>query len=162
MIATKIARSFVLGVFLKTLGYLTIASGIFLAIGKPGIAINFVYLGAILVAIGWLIAIKSLISARGNGRREEKFKVSLSANGGIFGLGKDVELRGNIGKIVDGKLRETEGKHTAEIRFVEGKVGRKIRFEIVDSKTRLKTALAFFFLFSILFSLLFFCAIIAL
>lgn len=184
-------RNFIFGVFLKTLGYLTIASGIFLAIGKPGIAIKFVYCGIILVAIGWIVIVKSLLSARGVGKREEKPKVSVFANGGIFGLRRNVELRGRVGKIVDGRFKENRGrikvylddkffgefsvdgsfriklkdlkrgKHTAEVRFVEGNVNKRISFEVVDFKTWLKSFLAFASVFSILLSLLFLCVFIA-
>ncbi|MEM0203526.1 MAG: hypothetical protein QXO16_05545 [Archaeoglobaceae archaeon] len=40
-----------------------------MAIGKPEIAIKFVYAGLILVAIGWAIVVRSLLSVRVKERR---------------------------------------------------------------------------------------------
>ncbi|MEM1593656.1 MAG: hypothetical protein QXI53_04800 [Archaeoglobaceae archaeon] len=184
-------RSLIFGVFVKTFGYLIIASGIFLAIGKTEVAIRVVYTGIIVVAVGWIAIIKALLAARGTEKIRENFKVSLSAKGGIFGLRNSIELIGRIGKVknrfepvkgrikvyldeklideleVDGsfriKLKNLKvGKHTAEVRFVEGRVNKKIRFEVVDSKTRLKSILTFASLFTIIFSLLLFCTFLAL
>ncbi|MEM3478384.1 MAG: hypothetical protein QXM45_06855, partial [Archaeoglobaceae archaeon] len=92
-------RSLIFGVFVKTFGYLIIASGIFLAIGKTEVAIKVVYTGIIVVAVGWIAIIKALLAARGAEKIRENFKVSLSAKGGIFGLRNGIELIGRIGKV---------------------------------------------------------------
>lgn len=61
------------------------------------------------------------------------------------------------------KLRNPgKGKHTAEVRFVEGGVGKKISFEVVDSRTKIKSALASSSIFAILLSLLLLCLFLAL
>jgi len=51
------------GVWIKTLGYLTVGAGIFLApVSKLSTAV--ITLGLILVAIGWILVYKALIMSR--------------------------------------------------------------------------------------------------
>ncbi|MEM0350167.1 MAG: hypothetical protein QXU61_00130 [Archaeoglobaceae archaeon] len=185
-------RSLAIGVIIKTLGYMIIASGIFLAIGKPSIALNFVYAGLTLVLLGWILIKKSLLSIKEKekGVKEERFKVSLAAHGGIFGLRNRVKLKGELRKRINKRFEPIEGtillfldercvgkykvkgqfcfefpnlkkgRHLAEVRFVEGKISKKIGFEVVDFKTWLKSFTAFLLVFILIFSLLFFCILI--
>ena len=48
------------GVWLKTVGYLTIAAGIFLSIGDRDFALRVVVFGVLMVVFGWLLIIKAL------------------------------------------------------------------------------------------------------
>lgn len=180
-------RSLAIGLIIKTLGYMIIASGIFLAIGKPSIALIFVYAGLALVLLGWILVIRSLLSIKEKGIKDEKFKVSLSAHGGIFGLRNRVKLKGELRKRINKRFEPVEGtvllflddrlvgrykvkdrfcfefptlekgRHTAEVRFVEGRISKRINFEVVDFKIWLKSFAAFLLVFILIFSLLFLC-----
>ncbi len=50
----------IFGIGLKTLGYMTIAAGIFLSIGNRDVALKVVVFGALMVIFGWGLIIKAL------------------------------------------------------------------------------------------------------
>lgn len=53
------------GIGVKTIGYLTITAGIFLAIKDKNLALQIVVCGVILVVIGWVLIVKALRQAKG-------------------------------------------------------------------------------------------------
>lgn len=58
-LAEAFKRLFV-GIGVKTIGYLTITAGIFLAIKNRSLALNIVFVGIILVALGWVLIVRAL------------------------------------------------------------------------------------------------------
>jgi len=57
---TILFKKLFLGISIKTIGYLTIASGIFISIKNKDIAFKIVIIGAILVVLGWILIIRAL------------------------------------------------------------------------------------------------------
>ncbi|HIP62539.1 MAG TPA: hypothetical protein EYH04_00175 [Archaeoglobus profundus] len=49
-----------LGISIKTIGYLIIASGIFISIKDKDIAFKMMIIGAVLVVLGWILIIRAL------------------------------------------------------------------------------------------------------
>ena len=98
---THLHLRILIGVGIKTLGYLIIAAGIFLSIRDKGLALRAVYLGISLVVVGWFVVIRSLRLARvvkvpkTIGRvRKTKISASISARGGIISEGEEVKVKG--------------------------------------------------------------------
>lgn len=59
----ELARAFkrlFVGIGVKTVGYLTITAGIFLAIKDKSLALNIVFVGIMLVAFGWILIFRAL------------------------------------------------------------------------------------------------------
>ena len=55
-----ISKRLFLGISIKTIGYLIIASGIFISIKNKDVAYKMIIIGAILVLLGWILIIKTL------------------------------------------------------------------------------------------------------
>lgn len=67
-LANAFKRLFV-GVGVKTIGYLTITAGIFLAIKDRSLAFQIVLAGVVLVVIGWVLIVRALRQAKGKENR---------------------------------------------------------------------------------------------
>jgi len=55
-----ISKRLFLGISIKTIGYLIIASGIFISIKNKDVAYKMIIIGAILVLLGWILIIRAL------------------------------------------------------------------------------------------------------
>jgi len=98
---THLHLRILIGVGIKTLGYLIIAAGIFLSIRDKELALKVVYIGISLVVVGWVMIIRSLRLAKvvrvpKTIRRERKTKISASitAKGGIISEGEEIKVKG--------------------------------------------------------------------
>lgn len=60
MIVEKRIIRLLFGIGLKTIGYMTIAAGIFLSIGNRDLALRIVLFGILMVIFGWILVIKAL------------------------------------------------------------------------------------------------------
>jgi len=61
----SIFKRLFVGIGVKTIGYLTITAGIFLAIKNKNLAFQIVLVGLFLVIVGWVMIIRALRQAKG-------------------------------------------------------------------------------------------------
>jgi len=55
-----LSKKLFLGISIKTIGYLIIASGIFISIKDKDVAFKMIIMGAVLVVFGWILIIRAL------------------------------------------------------------------------------------------------------
>ena len=55
-----LSKKLFLGISIKTIGYLIIASGIFISIKDKDVAFKMIIMGAVLVVLGWILIIRAL------------------------------------------------------------------------------------------------------
>ena len=55
-----LSKKLFLGISIKTIGYLIIASGIFISIKDKDVAFKMILMGAVLVVLGWILIIRAL------------------------------------------------------------------------------------------------------
>ena len=91
-----------IGVGLKSLGYLIIAAGIFLSLKDKALALKVIYIGVSFVIFGWFLMIRALRLARSKGKAPKVFersvKISAHVSGGFFGAkeGDTVKVGGCV------------------------------------------------------------------
>lgn len=99
---THLHLRILIGVAIKTLGYLIVAAGIFLSIKDKTLALKVVYIGVSFVVVGWVVVIRSLRLAKVVRvpkaiRLEKRTKISAHISGGRYGViseGDNVEVSG--------------------------------------------------------------------
>ena len=55
-----LSKKLFLRISIKTIGYLIIASGIFISIKDKDVAFKMIIMGAVLVVLGWILIIRAL------------------------------------------------------------------------------------------------------
>lgn len=106
-----------LGVGIKSLGYLIVAAGIFLSLRDKNLALKTVYIGVCFVIFGWFVVLRALKLAKSVKVKkselpfERKFKISAYVDGGFLGLkeGDPVSIRGAVMEKVGRYWRNAEG-----------------------------------------------------
>ena len=100
---TPLHARVLIGVGIKSLGYLIIASGIFLSLKDKNLALKVVYVGVCFVVFGWFLVLRALklasfVKVRKSERFDRNFKISAHVSGGLFGIkeGDSAEIVGVV------------------------------------------------------------------
>ncbi len=100
---TPLHARVLIGVGIKSLGYLIIASGIFLSLKDKNLALKVVYIGVCFVIFGWFLVLRafklaSFFKVKKSERFDRNFKISAHISGGLFGIkeGDNAEVAGVV------------------------------------------------------------------
>lgn len=92
-----------IGVGIKSLGYLIVASGIFLSLRDKSLSLKVIYIGVCFVIFGWFLIVRALKLAKsfklGKSEKFERFfKISAHIDGKFLGIkeGDTVNVRGTV------------------------------------------------------------------
>ncbi len=114
---TPLQTRLLVGVGIKSLGYLIVASGIFLSLKDKALALKIVYLGVCFVVFGWFLILRALRLAKSLGferkgeRIERQFRISAHVDGGLFGIkeGDTLKVRGLVKERVGRYWKNADG-----------------------------------------------------
>jgi len=91
-----------MGIGVKSLGYLIVAAGIFLSLKDKTIALKVIYVGVSFVIFGWFLIVRALRLAKSKEKPlkvlKKQFKISAHISGGFLGIkeGDSVEVGGCV------------------------------------------------------------------
>ncbi len=134
---TPLHLRLLIGVGVKSLGYLIVAAGIFLSLKDKALALKVVYIGVSFVIFGWFLVFRALRLAKAVRLKkhpkffERRFKISAHVSSGFLGVkeGDSVEISGCVmgkfdksWKYVDGNvLIVLDGIPIGKVRLNDGK-----------------------------------------